>query len=87
MTNGNGDFPYWEGDRTQPGGSAESDIRPHQLDALQSYLKQRTAAMPLQQGFMPELPVQSQKPAIAADIPTVTITSGKVRIDITITPL
>lgn len=95
-TNGNGDFPYWEGDRTQPGGTAESDIRPEkQLEALQSYLNHRSgvgvgATFPsqTQQNFTPA-PYQGlqKQQAIASDHPTISITTGKTRIDITITPL
>lgn len=96
----NGDFPYWEG-RTQPAGATESDIRPQQLEALQSYLNQRTGAVgatfpPQQHGFAPspyqhpaaESPQQPPKQQAAiADHPTISITAGKTRIDITITPL
>lgn len=91
MTNGNGDFPYWESDRTQPGGTAESNIRPEQIEALQSYLNQRSP-QPQQHNFVPspyqshvEIPRQPQGDSI--EYPTITITAGKVAIAITITPL
>lgn len=97
----NGDFPYWESDRTQPAGATESDIRPQQLEALQSYLNQRTGAVgatfpPQQQGFVPSpyqqpAPEPPQQPtrqqAAIVEHPTISITAGKTRIDITITPL
>ncbi|HEY9598338.1 MAG TPA: hypothetical protein V6D33_11770 [Cyanophyceae cyanobacterium] len=98
MVNGNGDFPYWESDRTQPGGTAESDIRPEkQLEALQSYLNHRNGIgvgatfpsqhqpLPAYQMNLPQEPPKQQ--AIASDHPTISITTGKARIDITITPL
>lgn len=102
MTNGNGDFPYWEGDRTQPAGTteAESNIRPEQLEALQSYLSQRTAAaavgatfppqhpsFPTYQMNLPQEPPKQQAIANPSEHPTISITTGKTRIDITITPL
>lgn len=94
MTNGNGDFPYWESDRTQPGGTAESNIRPEQIEALQSYLNQRSQHQPQQHGFVPspyqshiEIPCQPQRDANSIEYPTITITAGKVAISITITPL
>ena len=97
-TNGGGDFPYWDGDRTQPGGTTESNIRPEQVEALQSYLSHRNkvgATFPPQpqQGFVPspyqQQQVQGYGDAIAAEHsnPTISITAGKTRIDITITPL
>lgn len=101
MTNGsNGDFPYWEGDayggsqsdhRTQPAGTTEAETRtPQQLEALQSYLNQRLQP---QSNFIPYQPVAGvpQQPprqqAANAENPTISITAGKTRIDITITPL
>lgn len=104
MTNGNGDFQYWESDRTQPGGATESDIRPEQLEALQSYLSHRNkigATFPPQpqQNFVPSpyqqvaseahQQLQGHGSAIASEhpSPTISITTGKTRIDITITPL
>ena len=100
MTNGNGDFPYWEGDRTQPGGTIESNIRPeNQLEALQSYLGHRNVIgvgatfSPQPQPFtayqmnLPQEPPKQQAIAAHSDHPTISITTGKTRIDITITPL
>jgi hypothetical protein len=87
--NGNEDFPYWEDNRTQPGGGTQ------QLETMQFYPSQQASVappvvFPPQQHSLPYQEVQRRVSPNSPEHPpnpnpTISVTAGHIRIDITIT--